>query len=376
MALHLRHRAGQCSCAGGPLGLRARGFDAFEDYDLDGDHALRSLVDTNALIELERMRGTNQQALGLRGRVFTTPAVVAEYTGRGYAHRWPELQRRFGIVVQAPNAVERTTATRLPNLPAGLSNTDRQLIAMARSRRYQLVTADARAAQGARASGVSTRQFTPANTPNAFDALDEFDALDALDELDDFDDFEAFDAFGGDLEDDRFTWGTTGSTCPANWSTTVADDHKRALAMVDGAIRELGAYNGTTPAKVAASLKKHFNGSSVALARWIRLNLQYLRTVAPQARYQCRNQGDEFCSANTNAFTYWCVPFTDIRICSPRYFRNGPRERSRVLVHEWVHRYGCNFDLGYYGTQGYSGASTARALINADPWSHLVNEIS
>lgn len=179
-----------------------------------------------------------------------------------------------------------------------------------------------------------------------------------------------------DSEDEFFTIGSTGSTCPPSWLATVKADHSRGLLMLDRAIHALGTYNGTTPTRVRSALSRHFKNTSVSTARWIRVNLQYLRSISTIATYQCRDSGDEFCGSNTAAFVYWCVPLMDIRICSPRYFRQGNRQRSRTLIHEWVHKYGCNFDLGYHGSTSYTSAGTLRALINADSWAHLVYDIS
>lgn len=85
--------------------------------------------------------------------------------------------------------------------------------------------------------------------------------------------------------------------------------------------------------------------------------------------------GTGFCDDTTAAWDAWCVPFTDIRVCSPNYFRRDDTRRSTTLIHEWVHRYGCNFDLGYEGSDEFSGSGTGRALFNADPWAKLVRDV-
>jgi hypothetical protein len=63
-----------------------------------------------------------------------------------------------------------------------------------------------------------------------------------------------------------------------------------------------------------------------------------------------------------------------IRICDPMYFSMGDRERAAGLVHEWVHKYGCNFDFGYCRGADCPGGTT-RSLFNADPWARLVYDI-
>ncbi|HEX7940372.1 MAG TPA: DUF4157 domain-containing protein [Gemmatimonadaceae bacterium] len=163
--------------------------------------------------------------------------------------------------------------------------------------------------------------------------------------------------------------------CPSDWQTTVNDDHNRALGMVSVAIAKLGSYDGTNPPEVRTALATHFHGTSTALAGWVRFNLRYLRLVAPLASYKCSETGTGMCGPTTNAWAMWCVPFTDIRVCNPNYFGRGDIAQSTTLIHEWVHRYGCNFDLGYEGSDEYSGGGTGRALFNADPWAKLVRDV-
>lgn len=164
-------------------------------------------------------------------------------------------------------------------------------------------------------------------------------------------------------------------TCPPGWRSTVSTDHGRALDMLDRALTKLSAYDGTRPPEVRIALARHFHASSAALARWIWLNLGALRRMAPLASYTCSDQGTGLCGQNTYAWTMWCVPLTDIRLCHPNYFNAGDTERSTTLIHEWVHRYGCNFDLGYEGSSEYSDGSTGRALFNADPWANVVRDV-
>lgn len=167
---------------------------------------------------------------------------------------------------------------------------------------------------------------------------------------------------------------SAGSTCPADWDTTVNDDHTRGLDMIDVATTKLGTYNGTAPIEVHDALAAHFHGTSTALASWVRFNLRILRQLARLASYKCVDPGG-MCIGSRSAWTVWCVPFTDIRICSPAHFGKPANVRSRELIHEWVHRYGCNFDLGYHGSEDYGSSGTTRALFNADPWAWLVFDV-
>lgn len=42
------------------------------------------------------------------------------------------------------------------------------------------------------------------------------------------------------------------------------------------------------------------------------------------------------------------------------------------MIHEWLHRYSCRFDLGYEHSEGYSGHGAVRSLLNADSIAHFV----
>jgi hypothetical protein len=96
------------------------------------------------------------------------------------------------------------------------------------------------------------------------------------------------------------------------------------------------------------------------------------------AGYQCYNgglfEGTWACGGSALATTFWCVPGVDIRLC-PSYFGQTPTERSTTLIHEWVHKYGCNFDLGYEHETGYSGNGTLTQLLNADSFSNFIRDV-
>ena len=167
----------------------------------------------------------------------------------------------------------------------------------------------------------------------------------------------------------------TAATCPTDWSTTVGDDHSRALGMIDTARTKLSSYDGTSPPEVKTALDTHFKASGTWFAGWVNFNLGILRTLAPLASYDCEDTSSWWCGPNTNAKTFWCVPFVDIRVCQPMYFGNSDIERSRILIHEWVHKYGCNFDLGYRNDPNYPNQWTVTALLNADPFAQFVKDV-
>lgn len=167
----------------------------------------------------------------------------------------------------------------------------------------------------------------------------------------------------------------TGANCPSDWKTTVDADHERALTMLDVARGKLSSYDGTNPPEVKTALATHFKSTGVAFAAWVNLNLGFLRLMAPLANYDCEDKNSWWCD-DAAAKTFWCVPLIDIRVCYPWYFSGLDKDRSEILIHEWVHKYGCNFDLGYRGSSGYQDQWTITALLNADPFSEFVKDVS
>ncbi|MCP4341229.1 MAG: DUF4157 domain-containing protein [Desulfobulbaceae bacterium] len=159
--------------------------------------------------------------------------------------------------------------------------------------------------------------------------------------------------------------------CTSSQETLIQDTHERAIEMCGIAITKLGAYNGTAPADVRDALNRHFHATSSAFAGWIRLNLRYLKWASDSPQYECESVQ----IGSRMGWAMWCVPFSDIELY-PRWFALADIDRrARWMIHEWVHRYGCNFDLGYAWEEGYSGHGTARSLINADPWAKFIYDI-
>lgn len=170
-------------------------------------------------------------------------------------------------------------------------------------------------------------------------------------------------------------------TCPpcrSDWATIVHDDHSRAIGTLDTAISKLASYDGTNPTDVRDALERRFKKSSSVFAAWINLNLRYLRLLAPLAGYLCQKVyydcGGTCQKMDTTAWVPFCLPLSYIRVCDARYFNLSDRMRSMVLIHEWVHKYGCNFDFGYCSGSDCPGGTT-RSLFNADPWARLVLDI-
>ena len=162
----------------------------------------------------------------------------------------------------------------------------------------------------------------------------------------------------------------TFDNCSSERQGTIRNAQSRAIDMLNNAITELGTYNGTIPADVRTALNSHFHATSSAFAGWIRFNLRYLKMFVDLPQYECQNTQ----SRPNAAWTRWCIPFTDILVY-PNLFGFSTDVQARILIHEWVHHYGCNFDLGYRESPGYPGHGTIRSLLNADPWAWLVYDI-
>jgi Domain of unknown function (DUF4157) len=159
-------------------------------------------------------------------------------------------------------------------------------------------------------------------------------------------------------------------SCSPAQEDTVKKSHSRAIEMLDNAIKKLKDYDGTTPPDVKTSLDTHFHSSSSGFAGWIRFNLRYLKLFVDLPQYECHS----IQSRQNPAWTQWFIPLTDIELY-PKWFATSIDTQARMLIHEWVHKYGCNFDLGYKSNPGYSTHGTLRSLLNADPWAWLVYDI-
>jgi hypothetical protein len=169
------------------------------------------------------------------------------------------------------------------------------------------------------------------------------------------------------------------SGCSSSQDTTITEDHRRAREMLSNAIDSVSSYDGTKPAKVRNALSAHFHGAtSNAFATWINLNLRILWALTWMAGYECYTGGilerTWACGSGALATTFWCVPGIDIRLC-PSYFGQSATERSTTLIHEWIHKYGCNFDLGYEHESEYGRNWTVTQLLNADSFSSFIRDV-
>jgi len=167
--------------------------------------------------------------------------------------------------------------------------------------------------------------------------------------------------------------------CTGTQNTATLDDHARARTMLSRAITAIHSYDGANPAKVRNELARHFHGATgSAFAAWVNVNLRYLWAVSWIAEYECYTGGvferAWACGSRVLATTFWCVPGVDIRLC-PAYFGQSDTERSTTLIHEWVHKYGCNFDLGYEHEADYTGNRTVTQLLNADSFASFIRDV-
>ena len=168
--------------------------------------------------------------------------------------------------------------------------------------------------------------------------------------------------------------------CTTAQDTIITDDHDRARNMLSNAITKVSSYDGTTPTKVHNALNTHFNGAtSNAFATWINFNLRILWGLTWMADYVCFTNGPVerqwACRGSEYGTSFWCVPGVAIRVCPLVYFSMSNIGRSTGLIHEWIHKYGCNFDLGYEGEPEYAGNSTPEQLLNADSFAHFIRDV-
>jgi hypothetical protein len=159
--------------------------------------------------------------------------------------------------------------------------------------------------------------------------------------------------------------------CTTAEEAVVLGSHNHAMSMITNAVTKLNSYNGTTPTAVKTALDTHFHSSGTGLASWIAFNLNWLKGQAVSPTYECQKPQE----GSLLGWAMWCVPWTDIELFPLWFAESSIDKRANTMIHEWVHRYGCNFDLGYEWESGYSGHGTLRALLNADPWAHLVYDL-
>ena len=104
--------------------------------------------------------------------------------------------------------------------------------------------------------------------------------------------------------------------CTSTESETIANDIKTAKKWLKNAIKKLEKYDGKKPTIVFDALEAHFGGSTSWLTgKIIKHKLKTLLGAHKVAGYQCLKKTNKACKKGDPAMAYWCIPFTDIRLC-------------------------------------------------------------
>jgi Lysine-specific metallo-endopeptidase len=160
--------------------------------------------------------------------------------------------------------------------------------------------------------------------------------------------------------------------CTPSKRRAIASAHPIAMEMLTNSRRRL--TQRPLEATVITSLDRHFHSHGNWVARQVRQVLSTIKRELPRTTYECEAARTGMCSS-AQAYTWWT--FGDIHLC-PQFFAStmSTRDRAETIIHEGAHLFTGALDLGYYNTgSGYASRSTFRALLNADPYSELANEI-
>ena len=115
--------------------------------------------------------------------------------------------------------------------------------------------------------------------------------------------------------------------------------------------------------------------SSTAVASYISFLFEHIRRYPYPRRFQIQNNGEGNCGANTLAWSFPVLHFTDVRLCSPSYFNATELDRSGTLIHEWMHLYYFAGDIAYIWQDGFDELNSIQQLFNADAFEELVKEL-
>ncbi|HEX8693832.1 MAG TPA: DUF4157 domain-containing protein [Longimicrobium sp.] len=156
--------------------------------------------------------------------------------------------------------------------------------------------------------------------------------------------------------------------CTADQQEVIKKAHKRAQEMLSQVIEKLKKYDGTNPPEIKTSLDSNMKDSSVTLAAGLAKRLARLATAGDDTQYECNMEG------TSRAWSLWCVPFSDIEL-HPAWFSDPELDaKARTMIHEWLHRYQCAFDLAYKSDPEYAKLSKGQAKTNADSIARFVYE--
>lgn len=149
----------------------------------------------------------------------------------------------------------------------------------------------------------------------------------------------------------------------------ITKSHDFTMKMVSDVAAKLKKYDGSNPPEVKKSLDDNMHDSSTELANGLAKKLPWLAEQASDTQYECNPSG------KARAWSMFCVPFTDIEL-HPAWFADKEiAARARTMLHEWLHRYACKFDLAYHHQQDeFAKLSKAQAKTNADSIAWFVYE--
>jgi hypothetical protein len=160
-------------------------------------------------------------------------------------------------------------------------------------------------------------------------------------------------------------------SCSDDQAGQIGGAHERGKLLARNAIAKLNAYDGHSPGEVREALNHHFHTTSTDAARLVASALLQVTRQVSGTSYVCKSTPN----GSTEAMAIWCVPWTDIRVYPLFYSNPELNYRGSTLLHEWMHRYHCDLDLGYAWEPDYSSHGTTKQFLNADSYAMLAYDI-
>jgi hypothetical protein len=160
-------------------------------------------------------------------------------------------------------------------------------------------------------------------------------------------------------------------SCSDDQAGQIGAAHQRGKLIARNAIAKLNAYDGNSPSEVRDALNHHFHTSSVNAARLVASALLQVTREVSGTSYVCHSKPN----GSTEAMALWCLPWTDIRVYPLFYSNPDVNYRGSTLLHEWMHRYHCDLDLGYEWEPDYTSHGSTRQFFNADSYAMLAYDI-
>jgi hypothetical protein len=161
------------------------------------------------------------------------------------------------------------------------------------------------------------------------------------------------------------------NSCSNDQAAQIGAAHQRAKQLARNAIDKLIVYDGKSAGDVRDALSRNFHDTSKGTARAVASALLQVMRSASGTSYVCKAKAN----GSNEAMALWCLPFTDIRVYPLFYSSTELNYRASTLLHEWMHRYHCDLDLGYSYDPDYASHSKSRQFWNADAYSTLAYEI-